>query len=132
MRSISSSEFTLGRIWRDESVARGYHYITCGGGSISIIDNQRSKLSCCGLFVVIQCHHWKTNFEQLKGSNIYLPPIGQIPTDYRIGQVQGDQLEVRESISYRRLYRFGQRYNIFRIPINTGVPFRVYRYFLYL
>ena len=38
----------------------------------------------------------------------------------------------RESIPYRRLYRVGQRYDIFRIPVNTGVPFRVYRYFLYL
>ena len=28
----------------------------------------------------------------------------------------------RESIPYRRLYRFSQRYNIFQIPINTGVP----------
>ena len=42
------------------------------------------------------------------------------------------ELKSRESISYRRLYRFGQRYDIFRIPVNTGVPFRVYRYFLYL
>ena len=73
MRSTSSSEFTLGRIWRDESVARGYHYVTCGGRSISARDNQRSKLSCRGLFVVIQRYHWKTDFKQLKGSNIYLP-----------------------------------------------------------
>ena len=39
---------------------------------------------------------------------------------------------VRKSILYRKLYRFDQRYNIFWIPINIGVPFRVYRYFLYL
>ena len=38
----------------------------------------------------------------------------------------------RMSIPYRRPYRFGHRYDIFRIPVNTGVPFRVYRYFLYL
>ena len=37
----------------------------------------------------------------------------------------------RESILYRRLYRFGQRYDIFRIPVNTVVPFWVYCYFLY-
>ena len=38
----------------------------------------------------------------------------------------------KKSILYRRLYRFGQRYDIFRIPVNTGVSFRVYCYFLYL
>ena len=38
----------------------------------------------------------------------------------------------RMSISYRRPYWFGHRYDIFRISVNTGVPFRVYRYFLYL
>ena len=41
-------------------------------------------------------------------------------------------LFARMSIPYRRPYRFGHRYDIFRIPVNTGVPFRVYRYFLYL
>ena len=51
MRSTSFSKFTLGRIWRDESTACGYHYVTCGGGSISTTDYQRSKLSCRGLFV---------------------------------------------------------------------------------
>ena len=39
-------------------------------------------------------------------------------------------LMARKSISYRRLYRFGQRYDIFQVPVNTGVPFRIYRYFL--
>ena len=37
-----------------------------------------------------------------------------------------------EPLLYRRLYWFGQRYDIFRILVNTDVPFRVYRYFLYL
>ena len=73
MRSTSFSKFTLGRIWRDESTACGYHYVTYGGGSISTTDNQRSKLSCRGLFVVIQRYHWKTDLEQLVGSNVYLP-----------------------------------------------------------
>ena len=41
-------------------------------------------------------------------------------------------LITRMSIPYRRPYRFGHRYDIFRIPVNTGVPFRVYRYFIYL
>ena len=40
--------------------------------------------------------------------------------------------EPKELIPYRRLYRFGQRYDIFRISVNISVPFRVYRYFLYL
>ena len=38
----------------------------------------------------------------------------------------------RMSIPYRRPYRFGHRYDIFRIPVNTGVPFQVYRYFIYI
>ena len=37
-----------------------------------------------------------------------------------------------ESILYRKLYLFSQRYNIFRILINTGIPFRVYRYYIYI
>ena len=77
-RSTLSSKFTLGRIWRNESTAHKYHYVTHGGRSISITDNQRSKLSCRGLFIVIQCHHQKTNFKQLEGNNIYLPLISQI------------------------------------------------------
>ena len=40
-------------------------------------------------------------------------------------------LRVRESILYQKLYRFGQRYDIFWILVNTSVPFRVYCYFLY-
>ena len=43
---------------------------------------------------------------------------------------------LRKSIPYRRLYRFSQRYNIFRILV-TSVPFRFYRldpiyHYLYL
>ena len=41
-------------------------------------------------------------------------------------------LYTRMSIPYRRPYRFGHRYDIFQISVNTGVPFRVYHYFLYL
>ena len=37
----------------------------------------------------------------------------------------------RKSILYRRLYWFGQRYDIFWVLVNTGVPFRIYRYFYY-
>ena len=37
------------------------------------------------------------------------------------------------SIPYRRLYRFGQRYDIFWIPVNTTILFRVYCYlFIYI
>ena len=97
MRSTSSSKFTLGRIWRDESTARGYHHVTCGGRSISTIDNQRSKLSCCGLFVVIRRYHWKTNFKQLEGGNIRLSPISQIP--YRVR----DRASVRRLVSSKRV-----------------------------
>ena len=43
-----------------------------------------------------------------------------------------DEVKARMSISYMRLYRFSHWYDIFWIPVNTGVPFRVYRYFLYL
>ena len=41
-------------------------------------------------------------------------------------------LRVRKSIPYWRLYRFGHRYDIFRVPVNTGVLFQVYCYFIYL
>ena len=84
-RSTSSSEFTLGRIWRNESATRGYRYVTSGGRSISTIDNQRSKLSCHGLFIVIQHYHWKTNFKQLEGSNIYFPFFYEVPNRLRSG-----------------------------------------------
>ena len=39
---------------------------------------------------------------------------------------------LKKSIPYRRLYRFGHWYNIFRVPINTDIPFRIYHYFIYL
>ena len=97
MRSTSSSEFTLGRIWRDESATHGYHYVTYSGRSISTTDNQRSKLSYHRLFVDIQHHHWKTNFKQLEGSNIYLPPISQIP--YRVR----DRESARKPVSSKRV-----------------------------
>ena len=38
---------------------------------------------------------------------------------------------VRKSILYRRLYRFGHRYDIFQISVNIDIPFLVYRYFIY-
>ena len=38
----------------------------------------------------------------------------------------------RKSISYRKLYWFNHRYDIFRIPVNTGIPFRIYCYFIYI
>ena len=79
MRPTSFNELTLDRIWRDESTTHGHNYVTCGGGCIFTTDNQRTKLSCRGLFVIIQCYRWETNFEQLEGSNIYLSPISQIP-----------------------------------------------------
>ena len=39
-----------------------------------------------------------------------------------------NELYTRMSIPYQRLYRFGHRYDIFRIPVNTGIPFQIYRY----
>ena len=44
--------------------------------------------------------------------------------------INWEEFLTRKSIPYWRLYRFGQRYDIFRIPVNTGVPFRIYHYFL--
>ena len=45
--------------------------------------------------------------------------------------MNNDVYLAKESIPYQKLYRFGQ-HDIFRILVNTGVPFQVYRYFLYL
>ena len=36
----------------------------------------------------------------------------------------------RKSIPYQRVYRFDHRYDILRIPVNTGVPFRINCYFI--
>jgi len=78
-RSTSSSKFTIGRIWGDESATHGYHYIICGGKSLSTTNNQRSKFPRCGLFVFIQRLLWKTDFEKFECNNIYLPFICQVP-----------------------------------------------------
>ena len=83
MRPTLSSKLTPGGIWRYEGTTRGYCYIAYGGRSISTTDNQRGKLSCGGLFVIIQCHHWETKFEWLEGSNVYLPPVSQVPNKVR-------------------------------------------------
>ena len=124
MRPTSSSEHTLGRIWKDESISRGYYYIACSGRSISATNNQRRKLSCGGLFIIIQCHHWKTNFEQLEGSNIYLPPVSQVP--YR---VQGRASARRPVSSERMLFSIEERRVVVKptevledIPLNENNP----------
>ena len=38
----------------------------------------------------------------------------------------------RESIPYLMLYQFSQWCDIFRIPVNTSIPFRVYRKIIYI
>ena len=45
--------------------------------------------------------------------------------------MQAKLYEPRRWIPYWRLYWFGHWYDIFRISINTSVPFWVYRYFIY-
>ena len=68
-RPTSSSEFSLGRIWRNEGTTSGYYYSTCSG---------RPTLNSWK--AVTSTYHLSVKF----------------PTDYGIGQVQGDQLVVRE------------------------------------
>ena len=53
MRSTSSSEFALSRVWRNESAACRHYYITCGGGAIPITDNQGHEFSCGRLFILL-------------------------------------------------------------------------------
>ena len=53
-------------------------------------------------------------------------------TPLSLEKSQRNGFSLRMSIPYRRPYRFSHRYDIFRIPVNIGVSFRVYRYFLYL
>ena len=45
--------------------------------------------------------------------------------EFKVGTQREEETEnkVRELIPYRKLYRFSQWYGIFRIPVNTGVPF---------
>ena len=52
--------------------------------------------------------------------------------EFEVGTQREEETEnkAREAIPYRKLYQFNQWYDIFRIPVNTGVPFRVYRYFI--
>ena len=95
-RPAPQSKLPLGRLWWNEGAACWHSYITCGGGSISATGNQRREFPCGRLFVLLQCHNWKTNFKQLEGCYIYLPPIYQVPTEPGVGQVQGDQLAARE------------------------------------
>ena len=87
--------FVVDRIWRNESAACRHHYITCSGGIIPIANNQGSEFPCGGLFVLIQCHHWKANLKQLEGSNIYLPSFSQIPYGVR------DRTSTRRSVGSR-------------------------------
>ena len=49
-------------------------------------------------------------------------------TNYNLNHL----FQQRESIPYWRLYRFGQWYDIFRIPVNSDVLFPVYRYYIYI
>ena len=52
-RSISSSEFTLGKVRRNESSTCRHHYVTYGGRVIPTIDNQGNKFPCGRLFILL-------------------------------------------------------------------------------
>jgi len=53
--------------------------------------------SCCRLFILVQCHYWTTNFEQLEGYNVHLPLICQIPNEVwhrrRRSRISSDSLK---------------------------------------
>ena len=74
-----------------------------------------------------QVNLWSYPFNPLKKKR----EKSQLPTN-KCQARNKDEVKARMSISYLRPYRFSHWYDIFWIPINTGVPFRVYRYFLYL
>ena len=80
----------------------------------------RSYISITTTTPSIPHSHTPLTLSQSIYPSIY-PPIHQSP-----------YFESRMSILYQRPYQFGHGYDIFRIPVNTGVPFRVYRYFLYI
>ena len=62
-RPAPSSKLPPSRLWWNEGVACWHSYIICGGGSISATGNQRCEFPCGRLFVLLQCHNWKTNFK---------------------------------------------------------------------
>ena len=47
-------------------------------------------------------------------------------------EIAKEECEAKKSIPYWRLYWFGQRYDIFRILVNTGVSFQVYHKIIYI
>ena len=57
--------------------------------------------------------------------------LGQFLINHLLRKIS-TPLSLKIKGAYQRLYRFGQRYDIFQISVNTDVPFWVYRYFLYL
>ena len=63
------------------------------------------------------------SFKYIQAKFIIIFIILQWPNPLQI-----EILDPKESIPYQRLYRFGQRYNIIWVPVNTGVPFWVYNY----
>ena len=85
-------------------------------------------LSCCNFR---EFPSFLTNLENLEKLDLFPQPNQRQYTNLVIwcGEEFFEIFESRESIPYRRLYRFGQRYDIFRILVNTGVLFQIYRYF---
>ena len=75
------TEHEIGQAQGDQLAARECYLamMACSGGVIPTANNQVSQFPCGGLFVLVQCHYWKTNSKQLEGSNIHLPSISQIP-----------------------------------------------------
>ena len=78
-----------------------------------------AKLQCSWFFLFFKVHYFKL--------------LLLLFFRYMVREVK-DEVQInicrpRELIPYRRLYRFGQQYDIFRILVNTDVPFWVYHYF---
>ena len=88
------------------------------------------NINCFFFFLV----NYKVNLYSLHHRSIWQGyQFRIVPAEiYRTGQQSGT---LDPPVSYRKKYqpyRFGHRYDIFRIPVNTGVPFRVYHYFIYI
>ena len=48
------------------------------------------------MFILLQYHNWKTNLNSWKAVTSTYHLLVKFPTEHGIGQVQGDQLAVRE------------------------------------
>ena len=87
---------TIDRVRRNEGAAHRHHYMTSNGRVIPAADNQGSQFPRGGLFISYNAIIGRPTLNSWKVITSTYHLSIKFPTEYGIGQAQGDQLATRE------------------------------------